>query len=135
MAIRKICLDTTFLIHFLRDKKNAVRKAEELENQGVELCTTSINAFELYLGAYNSKNPKRIEDVRDLLSDLIILNVDEKAAEKSAELLSTLTLRGEMIDVRDALIAGTILVNNCYTLVTKNVKHFKRISDLKVETY
>ena len=136
MATRRICLDTTFLIYFLRGKKNAVKKAEELENQDVELCTTTINAFELYLGAYSSKNPKkRIKDVRDLLADLIILNVDEKAAEESAKLLSILTSKGKMIDIRDALIAGTMLVNDCYAIVTKNVRHFKRISDIKVETY
>ncbi len=136
MATRRICLDTAFLIYFLRGKKNAAKKAEELENQDVELCTTAINAFELYLGACSSKNPKRrIKDVRDLLADLIILNVDEKAAEESAKLLSILTSKGEMIDIRDALIAGTMLVNDCYAIVTKNVRHFERISDIKVETY
>jgi len=135
VATRRICLDTTFLIHFLRNKENAIRKAEELESQSAELCTTSINAFELYLGAYYSKKPRRIETVKDLLTDLVVLDVNEKAAEESAKLLSTLTSKGEMIDVRDALIAGAMLANDCYIIITRNVRHFKRIPSLKVESY
>ncbi len=39
-----------------------------------------------------------------------------------------------MIDPEDTLIAGIALINN-ETVLTKNVEHFSRIRDLKIETY
>lgn len=39
-----------------------------------------------------------------------------------------------MIDPEDAMIAGIALINN-ETVLTKNVEHFSRIRDLKIETY
>ncbi|MFX1520042.1 MAG: type II toxin-antitoxin system VapC family toxin [Promethearchaeota archaeon] len=50
------------------------------------------------------------------------------------EILSTRFQMGKPIDLRDALIAGIALVNE-YTLVTKNIKHFERITGLNVETW
>ncbi len=39
-----------------------------------------------------------------------------------------------MIDPEDAMIAGIALINN-ESVLTKNVEHFSRIRDLKIETY
>lgn len=39
-----------------------------------------------------------------------------------------------MIDPEDAMIAGIALIND-ESVLTKNVEHFSRIRDLKIETY
>ncbi len=39
-----------------------------------------------------------------------------------------------MIDPEDAMIAG-IALHNSEVVLTKNVEHFSRIRDLKIETY
>lgn len=39
-----------------------------------------------------------------------------------------------MIDPEDAMIAGIALLSN-ETILTKNVEHFSRIRNLKIETY
>ncbi len=49
-----IVVDSNVLIDLLREKEYAVNKIKELE-KNEELATTDINAFELYFGAYNSK--------------------------------------------------------------------------------
>jgi tRNA(fMet)-specific endonuclease VapC len=54
--MKKVCLDTDFLVALLRKHPEAVRKAEEYDSTGAEISTTSMNAFEIYLGAFRSKN-------------------------------------------------------------------------------
>jgi len=56
----RICLDTTFLIDHLRDLPAAVEKARELKEIKSDLSTTSINAFEAYIGAIRSASPRKI---------------------------------------------------------------------------
>jgi len=60
MEARRICLDTTFLIDLLRELPDAVQKAKQLKEAGSDVCTTSISAFELYIGAIRSASAKRI---------------------------------------------------------------------------
>jgi len=54
--MKKVCLDTDFLIALLRNKPEAVKRAEEYDFLNVEISTTSMNAFEVYLGAFRSKD-------------------------------------------------------------------------------
>ena len=50
----KIILDTTVLVDFIRNKESAVSFVRNLSEK-CEICTTDINVFELYYGAYLSK--------------------------------------------------------------------------------
>ncbi|MGB9659116.1 MAG: type II toxin-antitoxin system VapC family toxin [Nitrososphaerales archaeon] len=134
MAGQKVCLDTTFLVDLLRDVKSAVDKAYQIGNE-CELYTTSINAFELFIGAYRSRKPKRIFDVEEILNDLILLSINKKEAEESAKIFTELMEKGGIIDIRDALIAGCMLENDCHNIVTRNISHFTRISGINALTY
>ncbi len=69
-----------------------------------EFYTTSINAFELYIGAYRSRKPKRVADVEEILNDLILLSINKNEAEESAKIFVELMEKGEIIDIRDASI-------------------------------
>jgi len=57
-----------------------------------------------------------------------------ESSKKSAEILSELSRRGIPIDLRDALISG-IAITNGYSLVTRNVEHFRRVIGLSVEPW
>ena len=134
-SMKKVCLDTDFLIALLRGKSEAVKKAKEYDSLGVEVSTTSMNSFEIYLGSYRSKEVKKnVEKADDLFNSIKILNFTLESARKSSEILSELIYKGETIDLRDAIIAGIVLVNG-YVLVTRNIKHFKRITGLSIETW
>ena len=94
--------------------------------------TTVINSFELYYGAYKTK--KRYTDlsaVKDLLKRLVILQMGEEASEVAGEILGDLESKGQIIDFRDALIAGIAIVNGA-TLFTGNINHFNRIERVKI---
>jgi predicted nucleic acid-binding protein len=135
MEARRICLDTTFLIDFLRELPEAVDRIRNLEETGSDISTTSINVFELYLGALRSPSPKRSQQLDAILSDLRILPLGKKEAKEAATTLTELMKRGKPIDMRDALIAGCMLTNAYRSIITRNVEDFLRIRGIDVVKY
>ena len=127
----KICLDTDFLVNFLRNKKEEadfINKNEESK----DLFTTYINIFELYYGAFKSaKKEENIKSITSLLNRIEILNLSHESIKKAAEILVNLEKKGEQIDFRDLLIGTIALVNN-NSIKTNNIKHFERIEGLNV---
>ena len=133
--MKKICLDTDFIVALLRNHPEAVKKAEEYDSVKAEISTTSMNAFEIYLGAFRSRMAeKNVKQADDLLNAIKILELDLESSRKASEILSQLIRKGEPIDLRDAIIAGIALTNGC-TLITRNTEHFKRITGLSIETW
>ncbi len=133
--MKRVCLDTDFLVALLRKRPEAVKKAEELDSAETEISTTSMNAFEIYLGALRSREAaENVERADDLLNSIEILDLTLESSKKSGEILSDLLDRGEAIDLRDAIVAGIALLSG-YTLVTRNIEHFRRIIGLSIETW
>ena len=126
----EVCLDTDVLIDFLRGNTVTVKMIKKLEKD-YELATTSINIFELYYGACKTRKEKNVKAVDDLSSSLEVYMLTDKSAKISGELIAELESRGEVIDFRDVLIAGMVIENGS-SLLTGNVKHFRRIKGLKL---
>ena len=128
-------VDTTFLIHLLRKDSGAVIKAIELDKEPI-VFTTEANVYELVSGIKKGIDiEEAVRDLENLLSRLTILLLDHKSSIKSGLLSRELLQKGKMIDDIDCLVAGTLLANGCETIVTRNVKHFERIHELKIESY
>lgn len=126
-----LIVDTDILIDLLRKKDYAVSLIKKLEH-GVELATSAINAFELYRGAYKSRNQeKNLASVKGLLNSLRILNTDEDSMEIAGKITASLERDGNMMDIRDLLIASIALVNG-FGVLTNNVGHFNKIKHLMV---
>ena len=122
-----VVLDTDVLVANLRGKDSALRDLD-----GRNLATTVLNAFELFHGAYESKESlANLSATRGLLSSLEMLGLDIKAAERAGETLAQLQKSGTSIEIRELLI-GCIAREKGYSLLTFNVKHFRRISGLAV---
>lgn len=127
------CLDTTFLIDYLRGTERARIKYSSLRNNNEldsELLSVSIiTAYELEKGAKLSKNNvKDLKLVRDLLSELTILNFDQKSIDLALDIYSDLSKKGRVIGEFDILIAATCLASN-QSLIT-NDQDFDDISKL-----
>ena len=126
-----LIVDTDILIDLLREKDYAVSLVKKFEDE-VELATSAINAFELYRGAYKSQNQeKNLASVKGLLNSLCMLNTDEDSMEIAGKITARLERDGNMIDIRDLLIASIALVNG-FGVLTNNVKHFNRVPHLRV---
>jgi tRNA(fMet)-specific endonuclease VapC len=127
-----VCLDTSFLVDLMRtDNDKALRKLIEFRNE--RLCTTTITLAELYRGAYNSSNTTfEVSKVDKLLQNFEILTLDNESAKKYGEFHNL--LRSNPIGDADLFIASIVISKN-ETLLTRNLKHFERIQDLKVSSW
>lgn len=128
------CLDTDFLIALLRGVPEAKNKLLELDSEGRH-STTAINAFELFYGAYKSRERKNnLQKVMNLLERLDVIPFELESSEIAGETSAFLSSRGESIDFRDAMIAA-VAKSKGLTLVSRNRDHFSRFKDLKLEAW
>lgn len=132
-----LCLDTTFIIDILKNKQDASTKYKEIKFE--DLVTTQINAYEIKSGIHRKFDENIIQNelsiFHNLLASINILNINTNSVERAAEINGELTKSGLIVDDLDILIAGICLANGCNRIITKNVKHFSRIKELKVESY
>ncbi|MEM3008246.1 MAG: type II toxin-antitoxin system VapC family toxin [Candidatus Nitrosotenuis sp.] len=120
-----VCLDTDFLIAYLRNNSEAKTKLEELALREEPLYTTTINAFELYKGAKNSNETSKVEKLLDVFYMLVM-------DRESAKMAGAIHNRSHSIGEADLMIA-CITISNKQALLTRNKKHFAQISGLKIE--
>ena len=124
--VEKVILDTTVLVDFIRNKEDAVSFVKNLSEKH-EICTTDINIFELYYGAYLSKQTdKNVAAVKGIINTIIVFSTTEESMEISAKLLADLDKKGQKIEIKDVLVAGICLLNSC-PIATQNKKHFERM--------
>ena len=129
------CLDTTFLIDFLRNDKSAISKALEIKDDA--LVTTSVNIFEVLLGIYRKKknSEAELEQFKKLINKIDVLYFDTESSFISSKMTADLISEGKEIGAMDCLTAGAMISKNCHIIVTRNKEHFQRIKGIKVEGY
>ena len=116
-----IVADTDVLIDALNGKEPAkARVIEGFENGS--LATTSISVFELLSGAHGQRQDQAIR---------ILLELNRQAADTAAEIRQELEATGQTIGLADYLIAG-ICVSRSAALLTRNRRHFRRVSGLQI---
>ncbi|MFX1480211.1 MAG: type II toxin-antitoxin system VapC family toxin [Promethearchaeota archaeon] len=130
-----VLLDTDLLIGFLRGNNEAVKIISKLLERHVILYTTSINAAELYFGAFlSSRIQDNMEAVEKLLNTIKIIPFELVHSKIYGEIRSDLQKRGEIINEIDIFIA-TMAIEKDLPIITRNTTHFERIMKLKVETW
>jgi tRNA(fMet)-specific endonuclease VapC len=100
-----------------------------------EQFTTSITVAELIYGACRAGRESltaRVEAV--VRSAQVVLPFDTAAARRFGELKAELERRGEPLAEPDLRIAAIVLSHDL-TLVTRNVRHFRRVPGLVVENW
>ena len=128
-------VDTTFVIDLMNSDAGAVQKLHHLLREGEILKITTITIFELFTGVVRSVKPgEERNKVLRALEGQLILSLEREAAEKAGEIDGELIKKGERIEISDSLIAGIALTKN-EKVITRNTKHFSRISGLKIESY
>ncbi len=124
----KYLADTDVLI-------NHIRGREYLDHKIIEdgLGMSIISLAELLHGVYRSNNPRKAQEKVDALFTLGVKvdNLNNQIVDEYAKFKVSLEKAGQKLDEFDLLIGVTALVNNLI-LVTRNIKHFKRIKGLKL---
>lgn len=68
------------------------------------------------------------------LSRIDIVDFDYTSSEKAGDIINQLPKEGKLIDIKDIFIASIALSRNL-KLITRNIKHFSGIPQLKVEKW
>jgi len=130
-----VCLDTDFIIAYMRHDDAATAKAAQLREDRKTLITvTAVTAMELYRGAFRSKNAAaEVEKVAAVLDTFdAMLNLDHHSAKVAGEIDASLKLNP--IEDSDLLIASIVMANQ-ETLLTRNIKHFERVPGLGLKSW
>ncbi len=129
----KYLLDTDTLIYVFKRAGNCLARLNPQEGSDVAIST--INLFELEYGMGKSDNRIKMDSyVRSLCRRYAVLDFDRKASVQAGALRALLHARGTPIGPYDVQIAGIALANNL-TVVTRNVREFSKVSQLKVENW
>ena len=123
-------LDTSFLIDLFVNREAAVRLSKELELKEV-IKTTSISVFEVYKSL---KKKDKLDEIEKIFDSIIVLNFDKRSAKLAGKISQELIKSGQEIDPEDCMISAITILNN-ETLLTRNIKHFNRISGLSSKSY
>jgi predicted nucleic acid-binding protein len=101
-----IIADTDVLIDYLAGRGEAGAVEKYLARGGLQ--TTAITRFELLSGA---KNKKQLARLRQLLTAIPSLPLDDAAADSASEIRRFLEQSGHSIGMADSLIAGIVTSN------------------------
>ena len=128
-------LDTTFLIDLMDEDVKAIARARALEASRTEVRIPAPALFELWRGVHlAARSAEEASRVARLLASYGVAALDSSAAARGGE-VDAILIRGRTpIDPEDAMIAGIALARG-EPLLTRNVRHFSRVSGLRVETY
>lgn len=118
-------IDTNILIAYLSGDKSVIQFLESWRNQGGFLYLSTI--VETGLLSFSGWTDKEEEQVKKFLEEnFISISFDRNVSRIAAELR-----RKTSIKLPDAAIAATALHTKT-PLVTRNVKDFKKIQELKL---
>jgi tRNA(fMet)-specific endonuclease VapC len=127
-------LDTNICIYLI--KKHTPKILERFEMHSTrDVAVSTITLFELQYGVEKSQYRKQSENALEkFLLPLNLIDLDYTAAVEAAAIRAQLEKRGLSIGPYDLLIAG-IARSKGMTLVTNNMREFKRIADLPLENW
>ncbi|MFH1073165.1 MAG: PIN domain-containing protein [Nanoarchaeota archaeon] len=129
-----VILDTTALIDLLRGEPDIIGRIKELEKRNIPLSTTTVSVFEIWQGVGSLTHEKKRLKIRLLLESLATYSFDIPAAKEAGTIHAYLKESGKVIDPEDSLIAGIAKIHR-ETILTRNTTHFRRIEELKIESY
>lgn len=117
-------LDTNVVVHYL--DKSLPAKSIDFLNQFIDQdCYVSVITQMEALG-FNFKNIDDRNVTEAFMENSIILDINQEVAQR------TIAIRkSRKIDLPDAIIAATSIVYD-FTLITQNMKDFKKIQGIKV---
>jgi tRNA(fMet)-specific endonuclease VapC len=127
-------LDTNIVSYWMRGDKKVVERLRS--HAPSDLSLSAITLAEILYGIEKSRAKKRERrDKIQWISSLLQLHpFDEKAAQEYAVVRCQLGRNGHPISERDTQIAAVALAHQL-TVVTHNVKEFRRVARLKIEDW
>jgi tRNA(fMet)-specific endonuclease VapC len=129
--------DTDFVIDLLREQRRGIegrahKKLQRLGDTPVRLSVFVV--CELEAGASLSRDPEERHRVHSLCEQFEVVYPDEHFAPLYGETLAALKRQRYTVATMDLLIGTQTLAEND-TLITRNLRHFQKIPNLRVDDY
>jgi predicted nucleic acid-binding protein len=124
-------LDSNVIIEILNNNDTVCSHRDNALKQGGDLIIPVVTDYEIWRGFYHRPTPKKEKSYVSFCGLFPISKMNDKIWKRSARIYADLRSKGRTVDDSDIFIAAMCLENN-YTLVTHNTKHFDGISDLQV---
>ena len=129
----KYLLDTDTLIYVFKRTGNCLARLNP--QKGSDIAISTINLFELEYGMGKTGNRIKMDSyVLSLCRRYAVLDFDRAASVQAGAMRALLHTRGTPIGPYDVQIAGIALANDL-TIVTRNVREFSKVPQLKVENW
>jgi len=118
-------LDTNAIVYYIKGDENVVPIFETAIGGAYPLYVSVITEAELF--SYSRLNETEIDQIDNLLRTVSIISLDSRLAR-----LSGMIRRMYGVKLYDSVIAATALSTGS-TLLTRNVKDFKKIAGLSFQ--
>lgn len=127
-----LIFDTTFLIDFQRERSDSPGAAHAFFGDHAEaVAYLPMTAY----GEFAEGFPNRTDSAfLSVVESFELLPVTRAVADKYADVVRALRVRGRLIGANDLWIAATALERE-WTLVTRDTTEFSRVPGLKVMSY
>jgi len=129
-----VCLDSTFLVDYLRGNPALEDVLDKWETTNERVAIPSPALAEVASSAELEETGREQKLLDTICRRFVVLPLTERSARRAGKIDAELTQAGELIGLLDAMIAA-IAIEAEELLVTRNLRHFSRIQDLRVEDY
>ena len=123
-------VDSDYVADYLKGRVPATTLLDRLFHEGI--AVSIVTYAEVYEGIYYGQ--KRVvseQGLRLFLQTTPVIGINRSIAKCYATLRGDLARKGQLIDQPDLFIAATAMHHNL-TLVTRNLRDYQRIPDLKM---
>ena len=117
-------LDTNAIIYYLKGDSKATLKIDHILKSNPALYISTITETELFSHSYTPSH--EIFLIEEMLKTVSIISLDSRIARMAGIIRQVYGLK-----TADSVIAATAIFTNS-ALVTRNVKDFKKVKELKV---
>ena len=126
----RFLLDSDWIIDALGNRPTAMDAIKRHRTDGIAVGIVALG--ELYDGAVRDQDPpERLAAIRDYVTSFRVLGLSDEIMEVFARHRVRLRQAGQRLPDLDLLIAATSLVHDL-TLMTRNRRHYDRISGLRL---
>lgn len=108
-----------------------------LDGNKEPLAATIISYLELYFGL-NPENSRHLEEgnyYNEFFDSVYNIDLSKESCEEASRIFWKLRKEGKTIEQFDCVIAASFTSNGIKKILTRNSKHFEKISDLTVISY
>ena len=127
-------LDTNAVAAILREDQPFIRRVAAAVDRRDRVTLNAVSYFETKRGLVAPMFGRKLEIFGRFVRRFKMLPLDLAALDAAADIYADLRRKGTPLEDADILVAGIALAQDA-VLITRNLKHFRRIGGLRLESW